>query len=85
MGSKITISQMTFLAYFDGAGGNYLLPVLEPLPRHVFQGDLTHKHGILVLLHLQVLQALQHLQLALWPQHSEKKSFVYNSQHANIR
>lgn len=34
-----------------------------PLPSNLFQGDLTHENGVLVLLDVKVLQILHDLQL----------------------
>lgn len=52
----------TFGAGLDGAGGADLVAILPPLSTHVLQRHLTHEHGILVLLNVQVLQVLDYLQ-----------------------
>lgn len=56
---------MTFLPDPDGAGGFDLLAIFEPLSRDAVQRQLTHEHGILILLDVQILQTLDDLKLWL--------------------
>lgn len=53
----------TFPADLDGAGGSDLVTILVPVPCNLLLGDLTHEHGVLVLLDVKVLQILHDLQL----------------------
>lgn len=64
---------LTFLADLDGAGGMYLLPVFVPFPQHILHRDLTDEHCILILLDVQVLQALQDQQLTLCRHHVKQE------------
>lgn len=57
----------TLLSDLDGARGFDSLSVFEPFSRDVGQRNLTHEDGVLILLNLQIIQILQHLQLLLWP------------------
>ena len=54
------------MADLDGAGGLDPVSVPEPLPQDVLHRQLAHKHSVLVLLDVQVLQTLEHQNLSLW-------------------
>lgn len=56
---------LTFSADLDGAAGSDPVAVLVPLPGQVLQGHLAHEDGILLLLDVEILQVLHHLQLVL--------------------
>lgn len=75
---------MTFLPDPNGAGGFDPLAVFEPLSRDTFQRQLTHEHGILILLDVQILQTLDDLKLWLClnkqkqAKQTEKINHMYN-------
>lgn len=57
--------QLTFLTDFDGAGGLYPLAIFIPLSRYVLHRELTNEHCVLILLDVQVVEALRDQQLSL--------------------
>lgn len=57
--------KLTLLAYLDGAGGLYPLSIFVPFPLHILHRKLTNEHSVLILLDVQVLEALQDQQLTL--------------------
>lgn len=57
--------RLTFLTDFDGAGGLYPLAIFIPLSRYVLHRQLTNEDCVLILLDVQVVEALRDQQLSL--------------------